>query len=141
VIETMLGLALAGKRPAAIARRLNDAGWQTKPMRRGDLPLPWSTGKVIERLRNPRYAGLQLYDGGILARCCGPPYISERQHERLRAKLTKRRPTKAPRQLETYLLPKLAVCGRCGRRIHAFTGLERGDGSFARRYVCAGHKK
>jgi hypothetical protein len=95
----MFRLALAGKRPAAIAKRLNDTGWQTKPMRRGDLPQRWSTGKVIERLRNPRYAGLQLYDGEILARGCWPAYISERQRERLRAKLAKRRPTKAPRQL------------------------------------------
>ena len=137
IIRALFDRALRGQRPAAIAKAMNAAGWTTKPYLRTHGPLPWSTGRVIEKLVNPRYAGLALYGGEIVARGHWPAYITERQHLRLKANYTKRRPTKAPRQLETYLLAKLARCQRCGGRLLVATGLERRDGTFARRYKCA----
>lgn len=138
VFETLFALALAGKRPAAIVASLRERGWLTKPSRRGDRAVPWTIGRVIEVLQNPRYAGLALFGGQIVARGHWPAYISEREHERLRASVDQRRPTKAPRQLETYLLARLLRCGRCGESMYCLTGLERADGTFARRYACSG---
>jgi DNA invertase Pin-like site-specific DNA recombinase len=140
VFETIFCLALAGKRPAVINAALHERGWFTKPSRRGDRVLPWTVGRVIEVLQNPRYAGLALFGGEIVARECWPAYISESDHERLRAAVDQRRPTKAYRQLESYLLARLAHCGRCGESMYCSTGLKRADGTFARRYLCSGRR-
>jgi hypothetical protein len=48
---------------------------------------------------------------------------------------------KGARQLETYLLARLASCGRCGKPLYVLTGSARRDGTFARRYKCASHIK
>ena len=51
----------------------------------GHLPRPFDRDRVYAVLRNPRYAGLSLYGGEVMARGCWPAYISERQHERILA--------------------------------------------------------
>jgi hypothetical protein len=139
-IEMIFRMALAGKRPGAIASSLNTAGWQTKPFFRGGTPSSWRAGRIMDVLRNPRYAALAVFDGEMVARGHWPAYLTERQHTRIREELDKGRPTKKPRQRETYLLARLATCGRCGSRMYALTGQLRADGTFARRYMCANHR-
>jgi DNA invertase Pin-like site-specific DNA recombinase len=140
-IELIFRLYLKGKRSAAIARAVNDGGWLTKPLRKSVAPHVWNTKRVLEVLRNPRYAGLATFGGEVVARGHWPAYITERQHTRIRSRLGERRPTKKPRQLETYLLKGLAVCGRCGGPLYVRTGQERRDGTFARRYACRNHTR
>ncbi len=139
VIEMIFRLALRGRRTGAIARAANDAGWRTNPVGRGQHPQTWTVQRVSVVLRNPRYAGLAVVNGEVVARGHWPAYITERQHERIRTRMTRRRPTKTPRQLESYLLARIATCGRCGSQLYCMTGRDRADGTFARRYICASH--
>ena len=141
LIELIFALALRGKRSGAIARAVTDAGWQTKPAQRGCLPRPFTVEKINQILRNRRYAGLAIWNGEVVARGHWPAYITERQHERIKRQLATRRGSKEPRQLETYLLARLGSCGRCGKPLYVLTGSRRRDGTFSRRYACAGHVK
>jgi DNA invertase Pin-like site-specific DNA recombinase len=140
-IAIIFRLALAGKRSGAIARALNEAGWQTKPMARARTPKAWDADRVLGVLHNPRYAGLAVAKGEVVARGSWEPYISERQHERILARVNRRRPTKAPRPLEPYLLAGLGRCGFCGATLYCHTGDRRNDGTFSRRYVCRRHAR
>jgi Homing endonuclease associated repeat/Resolvase, N terminal domain/Recombinase/Recombinase zinc beta ribbon domain len=142
VIELIFRLALRGRRPPAIARAVNRAGWLTKPStRRGRVPQTWRAKGVVQVLMNPVYAGLSTWKGEIVARGCWPAYISERQHARIRAALAPQRgSSSAPRQFDTFLLSRLAVCGRCGSPLHALTKHKRVDGTFQRRYSCLSHR-
>ena len=114
LIEMMFRMALRGKPAAAIARAANKAGWRTKPQTTSAGPHAWSIDRVLCILRNPRYAGLSATKGEVLGRGQWPAYITELQHHRLRARLARPRWTKQPRQLEPYLLARLARCGYCG---------------------------
>ncbi len=134
-------LALRGKRSGTIARAVNDAGWLTKPFFKRGAPRVFTPDRVLAIIKNPRYAGLSIFDGEVLARGHWPAYITERQHNRLRAAFGERRPTKEPRQLETYLLRHLAICGHCGAPLYTRTGLPHRDGTFARRYACRDHAR
>jgi DNA invertase Pin-like site-specific DNA recombinase len=137
-IEMLFRLALRGRTSGAIARALNKAGWLTGPTAKGRSPESWTVHRVLYILKNPRYAGMSVWKGETLARECWPAYISERQHERIRAALD--RPEMAPRRHhEPYLLSRLGVCGRCGSSLHAATRYERVDDSSKRRYVCTSH--
>jgi DNA invertase Pin-like site-specific DNA recombinase len=142
VIETIFRLALRGRRTGLIARALNDAGWRTKPVRTVDQPQRWTSERVNRVLKNPRYAGLAIFAGEVVARGHWPSYISERQHARIRARMAANaRQAKRPRRPETYLLAGLMRCGRCGQPLHCGTTKRRADGTQNRRYVCASHKK
>ena len=140
-IAMIFRLALAGNRSGAIARVLNAAGWKTKPPVRTRAPNAWDANRVLGVLRNPRYAGLAVVKGEVVARGSWQPYISERQHRRIQARVKRRRPTKAPRPLEPYLLAGLGRCGRCGANLYCHTGDRRHDGTFSRRYVCRRHAR
>jgi DNA invertase Pin-like site-specific DNA recombinase len=142
VIETIFRLALRGRRTGRIARALNDAGWRTKPNRKGVEPKKWTTERVGVVLRNPRYAGLAIFGGEIVARGHWPEYLSERQHARLRERMAAhRRGNKRPLRNETYLLAGLMRCGRCGEPLYCTTSNRRHDGSYNRGYVCSSHLK
>jgi hypothetical protein len=141
MIELMFRLALRRTRTGAIARALNDAGWQTKPNRRGSQPRSWTCEGIHAVLTNPRYAGLSTLKGEIIAKGHWPQYITEREHQRIRTRLSQRRQPKRYRPLETYLFTRLAHCGRCGSSMQQHTGRERKDGTFSRRYVCASHAR
>lgn len=141
LIEMIFRLALRGKRSGAIAKAVNNAGWRTKPAHKHALPRAFTSDKINDLLKNPRYAGLAIWQGEVIARGHWPAYITERQHHRVKQHLARRRPTKRYRQLETYLLAKLGRCGHCGKPLHAMTGNPRRDGTFARRYGCASHTK
>jgi Recombinase/Recombinase zinc beta ribbon domain/Homing endonuclease associated repeat len=136
MIELLFRLALRGTSTGAVARKLNDAGWRTNPNRRGSRPRTWTNNAVRYVLRNPRYAGLAAINGEVLWRGHWPAYISERQHERLVARLAQPRLPMRPRPREAYLFAGLARCAACGSSMHVMTGRERQDGTFARRYVC-----
>lgn len=140
VIEMIFNMALSGQRPGVTARKLNDAGFMTNPMHKTHEPKSWTVQKVLDILKNPRYAGIATFDGEIVARDCWPTYISELEHLHIKTRLAKRRPTKKPRPFETYLLARLGTCGRCGHSLFAVTGLQRTDGTFARRYLCASRR-
>ncbi len=143
LIALIFRSALRGRSCGQIATRVNKAGWMTKPVRRGASPRPFDVGRVYAIVKNPRYAGLSVYAGEVLARDCWPAYISERQHERVLTELGKRRlGIDSQRRLrETYLLARLACCGRCGSPLHAYSGrCRRNDGSLARAYLCSSHR-
>jgi DNA invertase Pin-like site-specific DNA recombinase len=138
-IEMIFRLERAGRRSGAIARALNDAGWLTRPRRKRAAPRTWTVNRVIEILKNPRYAGLAIFEGEIVARGCWPTYISERQHTLIQARLARRRPSKYPRELESYLLARVGRCGHCGSSLLALTSNPHRDGTLIRRYVCSSH--
>jgi DNA invertase Pin-like site-specific DNA recombinase len=139
LIEKIFSMALRGRGTGEIARTVSNEGWRTKPLSKRQQPKPWTIHSVREVLKNPRYAGLAVHRGEVLARGNWPAYISERQHHRLRAQLRQRRPGTGPRRREPYILARLARCGRCDSPMHCITGELRDDGTFARRYVCRSH--
>jgi hypothetical protein len=139
LIELMFAMAVRGKGTAAIARAVNDAGWQTKPLIRRQRPKAWDVQSVLDVLQNPRYAGLSASKGQVLGRGQWPAYITERQYYKLKARFAAPRPTRTPRKREPYLLSRLARCGYCGGGMHCHTGQQRKDGSFARSYCCWSH--
>lgn len=139
LIEKIFELALRGRGTGEIARSITDDGWLTKPLNPKQQPKPWTIHGVREVLMNPRYAGLAMHRGEIVARGNWPSYISEREHHRLRAQLKQRRPGAGPRRREVFILARLARCGRCGSPMHCLTSELRSDGTFARRYVCSSH--
>jgi DNA invertase Pin-like site-specific DNA recombinase len=141
VIETIFRLALRRLSTGKIARALNDAGWLTNPSRRGITRRRWTTEHVDQILRNPRYAGLAVFGGEVVARGHWPTYITEREHERIRARMAKHAANTKPVRHETYLLKGLLECGRCGQPIYCSTSPRRKDGSHSRRYICASHEK
>jgi hypothetical protein len=141
LIEVIFRLALRGRTCGQIAKSVNDAGWLTKPAHRNHAPRSFTTDKVNDILKNPRYAALASWNGEIVARGHWPAYLTERQSKQLAQRLRRRRAPKHYRRLETYLLAKLARCGRCGAALYALTGNPHRDGSFARRYGCASHAK
>jgi DNA invertase Pin-like site-specific DNA recombinase len=142
LIELIFRLALRGRSCGQIARSVNKAGWLSKPVRRLASPRPFDVGSIYAIVKNPRYAGLSVYADEVMARDCWPAYISERQRQRVLAELRKRRLNiDSQRRLrETYLLARLARCGRCGSPLHAYSGrYRRNDGSRARSYLCSSH--
>jgi DNA invertase Pin-like site-specific DNA recombinase len=141
LFELLFRLALRGRMCGQVARTLNERGWLTKPVKGVDRPRPFDVGKVYELLHNPRYAALSVYRGEILARGHWPAYISERQHERLCRQLAHPREGHSKGPLDTYLLARLACCGRCGHRLRIATGRVRDDGTRARKYVCSSHRQ
>jgi DNA invertase Pin-like site-specific DNA recombinase len=139
LIEKIFNMALRGRGTGEIARVVSDAGWLTKPLSRKGQPKPWTIHSVRDVLKNPRYAGLAIYRGDVVAHGNWPTYISERQHYRLQAQLKQRRPGTGPRRREPYILARLVRCGHCESPMHCITGELREDGTFARRYVCRSH--
>jgi DNA invertase Pin-like site-specific DNA recombinase len=143
LIELVFRLALRGRSCGQIARSANEAGWLTKPVKRRSSPRPFGPERIRDVLRNPRYAGLSVYHGEVMARGCWPAYISERQHERVVALLGERlRGHRLERrEQETYLLARVATCARCGASMHVHSGRRRADGSRPRSYLCSSHTK
>lgn len=139
LIELIFRLALRGRSCGQIAASVNDAGWLSKPARSGERAKPFTHSRVHMVVANPRYAALSTYHDEMLARGNWPAYISERQHLRILARLAQRDRGGPRRRRESYLLERIARCGRCGCALHARTGIRRRDGSNARRYVCSSH--
>jgi DNA invertase Pin-like site-specific DNA recombinase len=140
VIEKLLRLGLHGKTSGKIARALNDAGWRTNPRKKDSQPKPWRSSGVLVVLHNPRYAGLAATKGEILGSGHWPAYITPRQHERLQRMIAERwHRRRKYRETETFLLSRIAKCGRCGQSLLCHTGCLREDGTFSRRYICSSH--
>jgi hypothetical protein len=78
VVEMVFRLALRGKRTGAIARSVNRTRGRTKPPVKGQQPKPWDEQRVLDVLRNPRYAGMSASKGEVLGRGHWPAYTSER---------------------------------------------------------------
>jgi hypothetical protein len=94
----------------------------------------FTVDRINAILKNPRYAGLAVWDGEVVARGHWPAYVTERQREQIKRRLATRPPTKEPRVLEVYLLSGVGSCGRCGKPLYVVTGSRRRDGTFRRRY-------
>jgi DNA invertase Pin-like site-specific DNA recombinase len=141
VIEMIFRMALRGKSTAAIARAINEAGWQTKPLIGWQRPKAWDVQSVLDFLNNPRYAGLAAHKGEVIARGNWPAYISEREYHRIKKRRSRPKPTKTPRKRDTFLLARLGKCGICGGSLHCFTDEQRSDGTFPRRYLCWSHNR
>jgi hypothetical protein len=143
LIELVFRLALRGRTCGQIACSVNKAGWLTKPVKSRSSPRPFGPERIRDILRNPRYAGLSVYHGEVMARGCWPAYISERQYERIVALLGERlRGNRLKRrQQETYLLARVATCARCGASMHVHSGRRRADASRPRSYLCSSHTK
>jgi DNA invertase Pin-like site-specific DNA recombinase len=140
VIEMLLRLGLRGKTSGQIARALNDGGWYTNPRKKDSQPQPWRSCGVLVVLHNPRYAGLAATRGEIVGPGHWPAYITPRQHERLQTMIAERwHKRRKYRETETFLLSRIAKCGRCGQSLLCHTGCLREDGTFSRRYICTSH--
>jgi hypothetical protein len=141
LIEMIFRMALRGKGTAAIARAINEAGWQTKPLIGSQRPKAWDVQSVLNVLNNPRYAGLAAHRGEVIARGNWPAYITEHEYYRITKRRSRPKPTKTPRKRDTFLLASLGKCGICGSSLHCFTGVQRSDGTFPRRYLCFSHNR
>jgi hypothetical protein len=82
-----------------------------------------------------------MFAGEVLARGHWPAYISESEHDAIRARLAKSTRNRKSVRVETYLLTGLLRCGACGQRFYCTAGNKRKDGTRARRYVCSSHDK
>jgi DNA invertase Pin-like site-specific DNA recombinase len=141
LIEMIFRMALRGKGTAAIARAINEAGWQTKPLIGWQRPKAWDVQSVLDVLNNPRYAGLAAHKGEVIARGNWPAYITDREYYRIKKRRSRPKPTKTSRKRETFLLARLGKCGICGSSLHCFTDEQRSDATFPRRYLCWSHKR
>ncbi|TMK98037.1 MAG: recombinase family protein [Actinobacteria bacterium] len=141
LIEMIFRMALRGKGTAAIARAINEAGWQTKPLIGWQRPKAWDVQSVLDVLNNPRYAGLAAHKGEVIARGNWPAYITEREYYRMTKRRSRPKPTKTPRKRDTFLLARLGKCGICGSSLHCFTDERRSDTTFPRRYRCWSHSR
>ena len=141
LVEMIFGMALRGKGTAAIARAINEVGWQTKPLIGWQSPKAWDVQSVLDVLNNPRYAGLAAHKGEVLGRGNWPAYITEREYYRIKKRRSRSKPTKTPRKRDTFLLARLGKCGLCGSSLHCFTDEQRSDGTFPRRYLCFSHNR
>jgi DNA invertase Pin-like site-specific DNA recombinase len=140
-IKLIFEMALDGRPTGAIARELNDRGWLTNPRRKDVAPRRWRVAQVDAVLRNRRYAGVAMFAGEVLARGHWPAYITESEHDAIRARLAKSTRNRKSVRVETYLLAGLLRCGACGQRLYCTAGNKRNDGTRARRYVCSSHDK
>jgi DNA invertase Pin-like site-specific DNA recombinase len=141
LIEMIFRMALRGTGTAAIARAINDAGWQTKPLIRWQSPKAWDVQSVLDVLNNPRYAGLAAHKGEVIAHGNWPAYVTEREYYRIKRRRFRPKQTKKPRKRDTFLLARLGKCGICGSSLHCFTNEQRSDGTFPRRYLCWSHNR
>lgn len=78
---------------------------------------PWRHDNVREVLKNPRYAGLRTYRGEIVGPAVWPPLIDQETFEAARALLGMPERRTTANTARKYLLPNLAVCGKCGAKM------------------------
>ncbi len=132
-------MAHRGATPGEIARCVNRDGWLTAPRKRELSPAPFSPAFIRWILTNPRYAGLSIYKGEVVAKGQWPAYISVAEHERLAARAIKdhKRPA-LPR--EPFLLAHLAGCALCACYMLTISGPVRRDGTRRRTYICHNHR-
>jgi hypothetical protein len=68
LIELIFGLALRGKRSGAIAKQSPKPAGKPNRRRGGCVPRLFTVDKINAILKNPRYAGLSIWNGEIVAR-------------------------------------------------------------------------
>lgn len=99
---------LVGASLKSIARRWNDAATLTTMGNR------WTHSTVRSTLKNPRYAGLRSYRGEIVGQATWPPLVDEDTYQAAVALLSLPERRTTITTARKYLLPSLALCGRCG---------------------------
>jgi len=99
---------LHGASLKSIARRWNDAALRTT------MGNTWTHSTVRRTLTNPRYAGLRAYRGEIIGLATWPPLVDEDTHKSAVALLSLPERRTTTTTARKYLLPALALCGRCG---------------------------
>jgi DNA invertase Pin-like site-specific DNA recombinase len=140
LFEMIFRMALRGESLTVIATAANQAGWPTARPALG-MGTTWSRRRIHYILTNPRYAGLSVVVGEVVARGDWPAYITEHEHEGVRARLSRSKPLTKRRKFEKFLLAGLLICRECGATMHCVTGDERIDGTRGRRYECATRAK
>ncbi len=120
---------IAGGSLKGIAARWNTEGVTTT------MGNSWNHSTVRDTLKNPRYAGLRTYRGVVVGPALWPALIDRDTHEAVCAifRSPGRRTTATTSR--KYLLPSLALCGKCGSDVT--TGHTRHG---RRVYVCRAGK-
>jgi site-specific DNA recombinase len=92
----------------SVAKRWNDAEVLTTM---GNL---WNHSTVRRTILNPRYAGLRAYRGEAVGPATWPALVDEDTFEAVKAILSLPERRTTANTARKYLLPSLALCGRCG---------------------------
>lgn len=124
-IKLAFNMAMEGKGPYVIAKKLNNLGIKT------ETGVDWSPRRIRYVLTNPTYAGRQKWKGELydLADC--EALVSWDQFDYIQKTLFGTE--KVWRGKERQLLSSVLFCPVCGNKMHArFTNTKSG-----RRYVCS----
>ncbi|MFP5361388.1 MAG: recombinase family protein [Thermoleophilia bacterium] len=143
LVRSIFDLAVQGVPDTAIMRKLNSQGLRTRHGR------PFTRRAIQNTITNPFYAGRIAYKRGTpdeqIVQGHHPPLVDPARFDRIQ-KMRAARDHAGPdqkvigRPAQNHALARLAVCGRCGERLHARTSTyRRKDGSRARFYACAGY--
>lgn len=141
--KRLFSLYLSGLTIRQVAMRLGDEGFM--PAKGGSA---WHRRSVLQVLKRPCYAGMQLStDGTLIESTAFAPYavITPDQHRAIQARLSKQAETSPARETKFYHpLSGLVVCGTCGRPMSVF----RANGNFRGKatstlwyYKCGGGDK
>jgi site-specific DNA recombinase len=90
---------------------------------------PWRTAVLSDLLASARIAGLRVHRGEVCGPAAWQPIISQRDRDRVLARIADRRVSgrRTPRR---YLLSGLLRCGKCGHTLYS------SPRKATRRYVC-----
>lgn len=141
-IREAYDLILSGGSLRSVARMWNAAGLYSGRIRTGKHrgePSTWTFTTVSDVLKNPRNAGIRVYQGEEFP-AQWPAIVSEEVYRAVAGILSdpNRRPAGA---YGVALLSTVAVCGECGATVHAGGGNLRGknaaQGKRHRTYRCS----
>jgi site-specific DNA recombinase len=90
-------------------------------------------GRTLRRLlMTPTLAGLRVHQGKVVAEGCWPAVFDLDTHRKLNDLLSEPDRRRTRDNIVKHLLPGVALCGRCGARVHRIGGTSR-----AARLVCS----
>jgi site-specific DNA recombinase len=144
--RTAVSDVLNGKSIRAVAAEWNEKGLKTTlagKQRRsnGETKIntgEWNSPRVRRLLMRPRYAGLKVHRGTVVATGDWTPLIDEDTHHGLVAFLSDKSRIKCTSFVRKYLGSGVYICGRCGGPMRAaFPGGSKGT---ARTYECKAHQ-
>jgi DNA invertase Pin-like site-specific DNA recombinase len=146
IFELIWEMGLAGRSLSSIQLELSTRGYRTMPSRKDHESVPFTVNRISQVLDNPAYAGLVVHRGEIVGEGRWPRYVEPkdfwRQREQRRSNVIASLGTKRGRGAppKNHLLAELAICGRCGGKLHAKTARKRRkDGTLGRTYTCINH--
>jgi site-specific DNA recombinase len=117
---------VAGSTLRSIAKDWNARGIESSPGH-----VAWIHASLRRRLLDPRNAGLRALNGKVVGKGDWKPIIDEDTYEAVKARLTAPSRRTSTTRARKWLLPGIAQCGKCGRKI--MTGR---SSKGARTYMC-----